>query len=101
MYAEFDEIGYSKLRRSLIRKSARGSVVQRRFLKAVRDTGAFLGYLEESVSVLGGDEMEPLADRMSEAEFGNPPSDTERRLFEGWGGLTPRIACRSAFWARA
>ena len=100
VYAEFQEVGYAKLRRSLIRRSARGSAVQRRFLQAVRDTGAFLAYLEEAVSVLPGDEVEPLADRMSEAEFGNPPSDTERRLFEGWGGLTPRIACRSAFWAR-
>ncbi len=45
-------------------------------------------------------ELEPLAERMSEAEFGNPPSDTERRLFEAWRGLTPRIACRTAFWGR-
>ena len=37
---------------------------------------------------------------MSEAEFGNPPSDTERRLFEMWRGLTPRIACRTEFWGR-
>ena len=37
---------------------------------------------------------------MSEAEFGNPPSDTERRMFEAWGDLTPRIACRTTFWGR-
>ena len=37
---------------------------------------------------------------MSEAEFGNPPSDTERRLFKAWRDLTPRIACRTTFWGR-
>lgn len=100
MYAEFDESGYANLRRSLIRKSARGSAAQRAFLEAVRDPSAFLRYLGDGVAVLDGDDLEPLADRMSEAEFGNPPSDTERRLFEGWRALTPRIACRSAFWAR-
>ncbi len=99
-YAEFDESAYAKLRRSLIRKSARGSDVQRRFLEAVRDTSAFLVYLEDKVPIRRGDELDPLADRMSEAEFGNPPSDTEWRLFEGWRALTPRIACRTAFWAR-
>lgn len=100
VYAEFDEIEYAKLRRSLIRKSARGSAAQRTFLEAVRDTAAFLSYLDDSVRVLDGDDLVPLAERMSEAEFGNPPSDTERRLFEGWRELTPRIACHSAFWAR-
>lgn len=99
-YAEFDESRYAKLRRSLIRKSARGSDVQRRFLEAARDTSAFLAYLGDALPVGQGDELDPLADRMSEAEFGNPPSDTEWRLFEGWRELTPRIACRPAFWAR-
>ncbi len=56
--------------------------------------------MKDVVGVQEGEELEPLADRMSEAEFGNPPSDTERRLFEAWGGLTPRVACRTAFWAR-
>ena len=73
MYAEFDEIEYAKLRRSLIRKSARGSSAQRDFLEAVGDTAAFLSYLQDSVPVLDGEDLSPLAERMSEAEFGNPP----------------------------
>ena len=100
VYAEFDESAYARLRRSLISKSARGSDVQRRFLEAVRDASAFLAYLHDRVPIVQGDELDPLADRMSEAEFGNPPSDTEWRLFEGWRELTPRVACRPAFWAR-
>lgn len=100
MYAEFDEAEYTKLRRSLIRKSAKGSRAQREFLAVARETGEFLDYMKDAVSVHDGMEVEPLADQMSEAEFGNPPSDTERRLFDAWNGLTPRIACRTAFWGR-
>ena len=100
MYAEFDDSGYTKLRRSLIRKAAKGSIAQREFLEVVRDSGKFLSHMQDVVGMQEGAELEPLADRMSEAEFANPPSDTERRLFEAWSGLTPRVACRTAFWAR-
>ena len=100
VYAEFDDAEYAKLRRSLIRRSAKGSIAQREFLTAVRDSERFLTHMRDAVAVQEGEEVEPLADRMSEAEFGNPPSDTECRLFEAWGGLTPRVACRVAFWAR-
>ena len=100
MYAEFDEGGYTRLRRSLIRKSAKGSPAQREFLAAARESGKFLAYMKDAVGVQEGVELEPLAERMSEAEFGNPPSDTEQRLFDAWGSLTPRIACRTPFWGR-
>ncbi len=100
MYAEFDDAGYAKLRRSLIRKSAKGSTEQREFLTAVRNSDSFLAYMNDAVAVQEGEELEPLADRMSEAEFGNPPSDTEQRLFKLWNKLTPRVACRTSFWAR-
>lgn len=100
MYAEFEEGSYSKLRRSLIRKPAKGTGAQREFLAAARETSAFLEYVSEAVQVRHGAELEPLADRMSEAEFGNPPSDTERRMFDAWRSLPPRIACRTEFWAR-
>ena len=100
MYAELDNSNYARLRRSLTRKLAKGSPAQRRFLTEVRDSGKFLTYMNDVVGVEKGAELEPLADRMSEAEFGNPPWDTEQRLFESWGGLTPRIACRTAFWGR-
>ena len=100
MYAEFDDGGYTRLRRWLIRKSAKGSPAQREFLAAARESRKFLAYMKDAVGVQEGVELQPLAERMSEAEFGNPPSDTEQRLFEAWGGLTPRIACRTAFWGR-
>lgn len=100
MYAEFDEGAYTRLRRSLIRKSAKGSPAQREFLVAARESSKFLAYMRDSVGCTTGVELQPLADQMSEAEFGNPPSDTEQRLFSAWRDLTPRIACRTAFWGR-
>ena len=100
MYAEFDDGGYTRLRRSLIRKSAKGSPAQREFLAEARESSKFLAYMRDAVGVQEGVELRPLAERMSEAEFGNPPSDTEQRLFEAWRELTPRIACRTAFWGR-
>ena len=98
MYEEFDEGDYTKLRRSLIRKPAKGTTVQREFLAKVRHTSEFLEFMNNAVGVHEGGQFGPLAERMSEAEFGNPPSDTERRLFDAWGALTPRIACRAPFW---
>ena len=56
--------------------------------------------MSDAVGIEEGVELEPLADRMSEAEFGNPPTDTEHRLFLAWRHLTPRLACRTAFWGR-
>ena len=67
---------------------------------AARESAKFLTFMKDAVGVQQGVELQPLTDRMSEAEFGNPPSDTEQRLFKAWGGLTPRIACRTEFWGR-
>ena len=36
---------------------------------------------------------------MTESEFTAPPSDTETRLYRSWSGVSPRIACRTTFWA--
>lgn len=98
-YAEFDDGAYAKLRRSLIRKSPKGPDDQRTFLLAVRESDRFLEYMQNRVGLQKGAEL-LLADRMSEAEFANPPPDTEQRLFDAWSSLTPRFACRTAFWGR-
>ena len=100
IYIEFDDGDYSAFRRSLIRKSAKGTDVQREFLETVRDSSVFLNYLKNAVRLNGDTDLEPLTDRMSEAEFKDPPSDTEQRLFSAWSNLTPRIACRTTFWSR-
>ncbi|MCY3838832.1 MAG: hypothetical protein OXH09_09360 [Gammaproteobacteria bacterium] len=99
MYEEFDTSDYTRLRRSLIRKPAKGSTVQREFLGKVRDTREFLQFMKARVAVQTGEPCVPLAEQMSEPEFVNPPSEpTERHIFDAWIDLSPRIACRSGFW---
>ena len=36
---------------------------------------------------------------MTENEYKHPPVSTEVALYNAWEGLTPRIACRTTFWA--
>ena len=98
-YLEFDDSDYSSLRKSLIHPSAKGSDLQREFLEKVRTTSDFLTYIKDSISFSGDTDLEPLAEKMSEAEFKDPPWDTENRLFSAWREIPPRIASRSTFWA--
>ena len=99
-YREFDDVTYSKFRRSLIARASKGSKLQRMFLEKVRETSTFLEFIRSQVAFTDGIDLSPLADQMSEFEFKDPPSDTEQRLFSNWHTLTPRIACRTTFWAR-
>ena len=99
-YIEFDDSVYSNFRRSLIGKSAKGSDAQRDFLRKVLVTTDFVDYMNTTVPLIGKVELDPLADQMSEAEFKDPPGDTERSFFDAWTELIPRIACRTTFWAR-
>lgn len=100
IYMEFDDSEYSNLRKSLIRASAKGLELQREFLKKVRTTADFLDYMENKISLQGNKDLEPLADKMSESEFKDPPWDTESQFFTAWSHLPPRVACRTTFWAR-
>ena len=99
-YFEFTDSEYSKLRKSLIRSSAKGTDLQRDFLMKVKVTADFLEYIKDTIPLQGDVDIMPLADKMSESEFKDPPWDTENRLFTAWSELSPRVACRTTFWAR-
>ncbi len=98
-YVEFDDSAYSNLRRSLIGKSTRSRDAQRGFLEKVLVTTDFVDYMNTAVPLTGSQKLDPLAEQMSEAEFKDPPGDTEQSFFQSWAELTPRIACRTTFWA--
>ena len=68
-------------------------------VSATRRIKGFLGYIRSEISTEGSYELPLSPDPMTEAEFKAPPADTETRLYESWSELTPRIACRSTFWA--
>ena len=95
-YRELDNGEYSKLRRDLLR--VKGGELQEQFLDSVRHGDRFLEYMEH-LSSTPGENLE-LCAHLTEAEYRDPPVDTQRRLYEGWAALTPRTACRSSFWAQ-
>ena len=52
------------------------------------------------INTTGKKDIDPLADKMSEAEFIDPPIDTEHKLFQAWPIISRRVASRPTFWAR-
>ena len=99
-YIEFDDSDYSKLRKRMIKSSEKGSILQRNFLNHVKNSSDFLKYISDEITMVGETDLEPLADKMSEAEFIEPPSDTEFKLFDAWPNISKRVASRPTFWAR-
>ena len=96
-HKELKDSDYTRVRRNLLR--TKGGPLQRDFLDAVRNSQTFLDYIQSEISTEGSYELPLSPDPMTEAEFKAPPADTETRLYESWSELTPRVACRSAFWA--
>ena len=59
-YFEFADSEYSKLRKSLIRSSAKGTDMQRDFLMKVRVTADFLEYIKDTIPLQGDMDIMPL-----------------------------------------
>lgn len=98
IYQEFEDASYTKFRKDLLRE--KGSAFQVEFLRAVQSNASFLDFIEENVKIEKSGEKIPLCPNiLTESEFRQPPVDTEEMLFNLWSGFTPRIACRTSFWA--
>lgn len=97
-YTELRDDSFRKLRRKLLRE--RGSEFQLEFLKAAQKNLDFLGFIMDNVKIARGSESIILCPNpLTENEFKNPPTDTEQDLYNAWSNITPRIACRTTFWA--
>ena len=96
-YEEFEDAAYTKRRKALLR--TKGGPNQEDFLEAARRSDLFLNYMN-AVPVGGTRRPALVPEPLTEGEFRAPPQDTEQRLFSAWSDLTPRVACRSTFWAR-
>lgn len=99
-YQEFNGREYSKLTKDLIHPSAKGSVLQRDFLRLVRNSAAFIRYFNQEISIDGDTDIVPIANAMSEAEFIDPPWEIENKLFSSYPNLPLRTASKTAFWGR-
>lgn len=93
-YSEFDNGEYSGLRRDLLRE--KGGHLQEAFLNSMRQD-RLLEFMSR-LSVKTGEDIELCPHPLTETEFREPPVDTQQRLYQAWGALTPSIACRSSFW---
>ncbi|MDE2661602.1 MAG: hypothetical protein OXI39_01175 [Gemmatimonadota bacterium] len=96
-YRELSDSDYTKFRRSLLTK--KGSPRQVEFLEAAKSSVDFVAYLDREIGTVGQSEVDLSEVPMTENEFGNPPSDTETRLYELWQSIGCRIASRTTFWA--
>ena len=95
-FKELSDNEYTRLRRGLLR--TKGSELQRKFLRTVRNGDGFLEYFS-TIGTVGTDEALLVPERMTESEFKEPPADSERSLYMSWSSVAPATACRSTFWA--
>ncbi len=94
-WKQLDDEKWSNYRAKLLReKGGRG---QQRFLEAVRDGDAFVREMDR-ISVIGDRNPDLYPSRLSEAQFKNPPCDTEARMYDLWKELPPAVASRTSFW---
>ena len=96
-YQEFNDAALTRFRHRLLR--TKGGPEQREFLRAVRTDEEFLRVIRNGVTTQGSRKPTLCSERLTESEFKQPPANTEKDLYSAWSSLTPRIACRTTFWA--
>ncbi len=94
---EVNREDYDRLQTALLKE--KGGDAQREFLKAVKDNGEFLDFMNEKIRMTDGDSLPLFDGPLTEASFKEPTTDQERRMYEVWRDVTPRTACRVSFWA--
>ncbi len=93
---ELVDTEYTKFRRDLLRN--KGSERQRLFLRNVLIDDEFLGMIAQ-IGVTGVVDAELVSTALTESEYRDPPSCTEKTLYDAWSELPPAVACRTTFWA--
>lgn len=97
MYKRLDDEAYSRLRKDLLKKETID--LQKEFLMAARSNAEFLAFMQDvrGIGTEGTKELEAYG-RLTEAEYINPPEDTERSMHAQWENIPPETACRVTFW---
>lgn len=93
---ELIDTEYTKFRKDLLRN--KGSERQKLFLRNVLTDNDFLGMVAD-IGVNDGVDFGVIPTALTENEFRDPPSCTEKALYDAWSKLTPTVACRTTFWA--
>ncbi len=97
MYKRLNDEVYTKLRKDLLKKES--TDLRREFLMAARSNAGFLAFMQDvcGIGTNGTKDLETHG-KLTEAEYINPPEDTERSMYAQWGGIAPETACRVTFW---
>lgn len=96
-YCELEPESYLGLQTALLKE--KGGDAQRRFLSAARDSGDFLALVEQGTRIVDGEPVGGFDGALTESSFKEPTEDQERRMYEIWQDVPPRVACRVSFWA--
>ena len=96
-YRELDPDQYYQLQRELLK--GKGGGRQRDFLEALKDTIAFVAWIESQVPTNEGRTLPTFDGPLTESSFKEPTADQEARMYELWRDAPPRTACRPSFWA--
>ena len=96
MYKQLDRVGYTALRKRLLRE--KGSGDQQNLLEIAKRNDDFVGFVRSQSGVEGDKEVGIFGEVLTEGMYKEPPKDTEKEIYEMWKELTPEVACRVAFW---
>lgn len=96
-YQELDEAKYLRLQIRLLK--SKGGQFQRQFVDTLKDSEDFVSFLTENVKINAGKVMPTYIGPLTESSFKEPTADQELQMFQIWGDIPPRTACRVSFWA--
>ena len=94
-WRHFDDAEWAMERNNLLRE--KGSILQKDFLYELKQEGPFLERMG-SLAVQGVTDIPLYPVRLTEAQYKNPPGNTESRMFELWSKFSPSMASRTSFW---
>ena len=79
---------------------SKGGEEQIEFLHAVKDSEAFVEYVDQQVGSTGGHAADLFPGPLTEQSFREMTQDQEKIAYATWIDVLPRVACRVSFWGK-
>lgn len=97
-YSELDSGQFTSLHTRFLKTKGGGDQIE--FLRAVKDSDAFVEYMEAAVSSTDGKPTDLFPGPLTESSFKEMTHDQERTAYVIWTDVPPRMACRVSFWGK-
>lgn len=97
-YAELNDGPFTSLHTRLLK--SKGGEDQTEFLHTVKDSEAFVEYMDQHVGSTGGDTADLFPGPLTEQSFREMTQDQEKTAYLTWVDVPPRVACRVSFWGK-